>query len=304
MQIYLPIAELAVQVHWIILVGLFSGLMSGLFGIGGNFITIPTLIFMGISPTIALSSAINQTIASSFSSFLSHWKKNNVDIGIGLYLFIGGLFGTVLGSLTFKHLKSAGYMDIVISMIYIVILGSIGAILGIESIQKIFFKKDKKIQKKKNKKKSILNMLPMQKHFKTANVEISLVSILISGALIGFLVSISGIGGGFILVPMLIYAFNLPTTIAIGTSVFQAVFTTIIVTFLHATVAKTVDVMLALLLTLGALIGVNIGIRISAKLNPEVLKGLLGLVILFGFFRLIFTIFVTPSDLYSFTVIK
>jgi uncharacterized membrane protein YfcA len=293
-----------VHVHWIILVGLFSGLMAGLFGIGGNFITIPTLIFMGISPTIALSSAVNQTIASSFSSFLNHWKKNNVDIEIGLYLFIGGLIGTISGSLTFKYLKGAGYMDVVIFLIYIVVLGTMGTILSVESFQKIFFKKNKKIQKKKTKKSSIFKMLPLKKEFKTANVEISIIAILILGAFIGYLVSLSGIGGGFILVPTLIYAFAIPTTIAIGTSVFQAVFTTIIVTFLHATTVKTVDVMLAFLLTLGALIGVNMGIRISAKLKPEMLRGLLALVILFGFFRLIITLFVTPGDLYSFTIIK
>ena len=150
----------------------------------------------------------------------------------------------------------------------------------------------------------MLSKLPMKKKFHVANAEISIIAIMLLGAFIGFLVSISGVGGGFILVPSLIYAFRIPTTIAIGTSVFQAVFTTMIVTFLHATTVKTVDVLLALLLTTGALFGVNMGIRLSAKIDSDMLKGLLAIVVLFGFFRLIVALFITPADPYSFSVVK
>ena len=310
MQIYLPIAEISVQIYWIILLGMFSGLMAGMFGIGGNFISIPTLIFMGIPPTVALSSCVNQTVGSSFASFINHFKRGNVDLEVAIYLFLGSLIGTVSGSIVFKLLKGAGYMDVVIFFIYILILGIMGTISAVESIRTII----KNIKKTENtinitqnntsKIERFIKTLPLQRKFNTSGIETSIIAIACSGMFVSFLVALSGVGGGFILVPALIYIFSMPTTIAIGTSVFQAMFSTVIITFLHAATVKTVDIMLAVLLLLGALVGVNIGVRFSSILKPEFLRLLLATIILFGFFRMIFALFITQDDLYSFTIIN
>ena len=303
MQIYLPIAEISVHIYSILLLGIASGFMAGIFGIGGNFVVIPTLMFMGVPSPIALSSAVNHTIASSFSSFLTHLRNKNVDLAIGGWLLLGSFIGSLSGSLLFSLLYSLGIIDIVIALSYLLILGSIGVIVGIESALAIYRKhKNITIVKLKNttSKFNIAQSLPFKRHFPHSNITVSVLAIVLIGTLIGLLVSIAGLGGGFILVPLLIYVLGLPTSFAIGTSVFQAVFTTTLVTTLHAISVHTVDIMLSFFLVLGAVVGAQVGVRINTKLPPEILRALLSMIILGVFFKLLLGRLITPDNLYSF----
>ncbi len=300
MQIYLPIAEMPIEIFSVLLLGVISGLMAGVFGIGGNFVVIPTLIFMGVPSPVALSSAVNHTVASSFSSFLTHLKRKNVDLGIGMFLLAGSAVGSLFGAFTFSVLYESGFIDIIISLLYVLILGVTGTIIGIESLQTIYLKNKKSVKKNKKNKLKQLQFMPYRILFPQSNIKASMISILLAGFIIGTLVSLAGLGGGFILVPILIYIIGLPTSFAVGTSVFQAVFTTSIVTLLHATMTKTVDVVLSLLLVIGAVIGAQIGVRINGKLKPETLRALLAIIILSVFVKLFLGIVITPKNLYSF----
>lgn len=302
MQVYLPIAEISIEIYSIILLGLISGFMAGIFGIGGNFIAIPTLIFIGIPSAIALSSAVSHIVASSFSSFLSHLRNKNVDLGIGLWLIIGSMIGSLVGAIIFSFLYSIGVLDIFISLSYVIILGIVGVTIGIESIKAIHQKNKKKpIHSIKKKRVSKLSkLMPYKHHFIRSNVEVSIVAIILIGSLIGLLVSLAGLGGGFVLVPLLIYVLGLPTSLAIGTSVFQAVLTTSFVTIFHAVTAHTVDVVLSFFLILGAVIGAQIGVRVNTRLSPEVLRLMLATIILCVFTKLFLGMVITPNQLYSF----
>ncbi len=302
MQIYLPIAEIPIDIFALLLLGIASGLMSGVFGIGGNFVVIPTLMFIGVPSAVALSSAVNHTVASSFSSFLSHLKRKNVDIGIGLWLLFGSFIGSIVGAMLFSWLHESGAIDITISLLYVFILGIMGVIIACESAVTIY-RKHKSIalldQSKKSgiKKKSFM---PFKHLFVHSNVEVSILSVILSGIMIGMLVSLAGLGGGFVLVPILIYVLGLPTSIAVGTSVFQAVFTTSVVTMMHASISNTVDIVLSLFLIVGAVIGAQIGVRINSKLPPEILRILLAVIILCVFSKLFSGMVMEPKNIYSF----
>ena len=300
MQIYLPIAEMSIEILFVLLLGVSSGLMVGIFGIGGNFVVIPTLIFMGVPSAVALSSAVNHTVASSFSSFLTHLKRKNVDLGIGLWLLIGSAIGSSLGAILFSMLYEAGIIDLTISLLYIIILGITGTIIAIESTKTIYRKHKNIANSDKKGKLTNLRFMPYRKLFQHSNVEASIISIIIIGIFIGILVSLAGLGGGFILVPTLIYVIGLPTSFAVGTSVLQAVFTTAVVTILHAAIPHTVDVILSSLLIIGAVVGAQIGVRINTKLPSEILRMLLAVIILGVFTKLLFGMIITPKNLYSF----
>ncbi|MBQ4875528.1 MAG: sulfite exporter TauE/SafE family protein [Rickettsiaceae bacterium H1] len=300
MQIYLPIAEMSVEIFWLLLLGISSGLMAGVFGIGGNFIVIPTLIFIGIPPAISLSSAVNHTVASSFSSFLTHLKRKNVDLKMGCWLLIGSFIGSSAGAILFSLLYEAGFIDITISLLYVIVLGITGITIAIESTKAIYNKyKNTSVNKKKSKLRDF-KFMPYRQLFPQSGTEASILSIILIGVFIGMLVALAGLGGGFILVPTLIYVIGLPTSFAIGTSVFQAVFTTTIVTLLHATISHTVDIVLSLLLIIGAVIGAQIGVRINSKLQPEIVRMLLAIIVLGVFVKFLSSMLITPKELYSF----
>ncbi|AHX11185.1 sulfite exporter TauE/SafE family protein [Neorickettsia helminthoeca str. Oregon] len=312
MQIYFPIAEISIPIYVVMVVGLISGVMAGLFGIGGNFITIPTLIFMNIAPTVALSSAINQTVASSFASFLNQLKQKNVDLSIAFYLFLSGACGTLLGSFLLMYLQEKGNIDIVIFLIYIGMLASMGSIISVDSVCKLFaMRLAKTTYHESPSKESVagkcsrfVNKLPLRRYFHSAKTEISIVALFIVGLIVGLILSLSGVGGGFLLVPTLIYLFNLPTRMAIGTSVFQSVLVSASATFLHAITLHTVDVLLGFFLSLGAIFGVALGARLNLTLHPLILRLLLSAVMFAGVFRLLCALFLTPENLYSFFTLK
>lgn len=296
MYIYLPIAEMPVNIILILVLGLLSGILSGMFGIGGGFIVTPCLMFLGIPPTVAVSSSSNQIVAASFSGFIVQLRRANVDIKIGTVITTGALVGSAAGVWLFKILNNFGKIDSVISISYIILLSFVGIIMFYESINTIRSKKKNTV--KTNKKRKHLK-LPFEMDFPYSNIKISVLVPLILGILTGVLVSIMGIGGGFIMIPAMIYLLKMPTSIAIGTSLFQVTFTAASVTVLQALTNNTVDIVLALLMLSGSIFGVQIGTKIGIKSAPEYLRGLLGAIALLVSIKLILSLFIVPESLYS-----
>lgn len=299
MQIYLPIAEVSVNIFTLLSLGGAVGILSGLFGIGGGFLTTPFLMLLGINPAIAVASSANQIIAASLSGFYAHWARRNVDFRMGTLLLAGGLVGSTIGVFIFKWLKTLGQIDLVIALLYIVFLSSIGGLMAVESLQSV---RGKKKIKPKPEKRPLSKRLPWQMKFPHSKMVVSAWLPLILGFAVGILVSIMGVGGGFFMIPAMIYLLGMPTSVVIGTSLFQIMFITINVTFLHAITTQTVDLMLAILLLLGSTTGAQIGTRIGAKLPADKLRGLLAIMVLAVAIKLGSTLFTPPENIYSMTV--
>jgi len=301
MNIYLPIAEMSVNVFLILGLGGITGILSGMFGVGGGFLMTPLLIFIGVPPAVSVSTVANQIIASSASGFLAHWRRGNVDFKMGLYLLAGGMAGSTLGVELFRWLKQIGYIDTFISLIYVTFLGIIGAMMAGESIRTIL-----KISKKTaHHYKPLLAMrLPFKVEFPKSKLHISAIMPVVIGFFVGIMVSLMGIGGGFFLIPAMIYMLGMPTNVVIGTSLFQIIFITANVTFLQAITTQTVDIMLALFLLLGSVVGAQFGSRIGAKLPAEYLRALLAALVLGVAIKLAFGLFTPPSDIFSVSVME
>jgi uncharacterized membrane protein YfcA len=300
MQVYLPIAGLSVDVFTILALGGVTGVLSGMFGIGGGFLATPLLIFIGVPPPVAVATSGNQIIAASASGFMTHWRRGNVDFQVGALLLLGGLAGSSVGVWLFALLKRAGQIDLVISLCYVLFLSAIGYMMGMESLRAI------RNQAKPRKKSSDKDMatrwfsfLPFKVTFTHAQREISVILPLVIGLLVGVLVSLMGIGGGFFLVPAMIYLLGVPASMVVGTSLFQVTFVTVNVTLLQAIHTQTVDMLLALLLLASASVGAQMGIRLSARMKTEYLRGLLALLVLGVALRLGVGLLLRPSELYS-----
>ena len=315
MTIYLPIAEMSVNLFLILGLGGLTGMLSGMFGIGGGFLMTPLLIFIGVPPSVAVASTTNQIVASSLSGFLVHWRRMNVDFQIGSLLLVGGLLGSTAGVWIFSYLKSLGQIDLVISLSYVGFLTFIGGLMSIESFRTIARAREAKrrgipktrIRTKTARqsidgKKSWLQRLPLNYHFSRSNIEMSALIPPILGFLVGVLVSILGIGGGFFMIPAMIYILKMPTQVVVGTSLFQVIFVTANVTILHATQNQTVDVILAMMLLTGSVISAQIGTRLATKLPTEYLRGLLALIVLAVAFKLALGLLATPDDIFSLTL--
>jgi uncharacterized membrane protein YfcA len=311
MPIYLPIAEIPVDAFLLIVIGCLGGFLAGLFGIGGGFIITPLLIFIGIPPAVSVATSANQIIASSISGFLVHWHRKNVDVLMGSVMLIGGLVGSGAGVAIFSILKKYGQIDLVISLIYVGFLGTIGILMAIESYN-ANFRKDKKKQPKESS-NFILRMikvklrtikLPYVVKFEKSNLEISVFLPIAIGLVAGIMVSIMGIGGGFIMIPAMIYLLRMPINLVVGTSLFQIIFTTSIVTILHASSTKSVDVVLALILIFGGVFGTQLGTIVGGKLKAEKLRGLLAILILSVALLLASDLFVKPASLYKVEVVE
>ena len=300
MSIYLPIAELPVNMFLILGLGGIGGLLAGMFGIGGGFLLTPLLIFIGVSPSVAVATSTNQIIASSFSGFLAHWHRNNVDIKMGCYLLAGGLVGALLGVFIFTLLKNLGQIDLVISLIYVVFLGFIGTLMGIESVRTMLKHKKGEVEEEAPKARW-MDRLPYKIHFPRSNLTVSAFLPVFIGVAAGMLVSLMGIGGGFVMIPAMIYILRMPTSVVIGTSLFQIIFITSLVTVLHAVNTQSVDMVLACLLIVGGVIGAQFGSRIGAKIRADKLRGLLALIVLAVCVRLAFGLFMEPESLYTVT---
>ena len=296
MQIYLPIAEMSVNVFLILGMGGGVGFLSGLFGVGGGFLMTPLLIFIGIPPAVAVATEANQIVASSVSGVLAHWRRANVDVKMGLTLLVGGIVGSSFGVWLFTILRGLGQIDLVIKLCYVVFLSVIGVLMLSESIRTLM--RIKRQIRRKRHHHYWIHGLPLKMRFRRSRLYISALLPIGIGFLVGVLSAIMGVGGGFIMVPAMIYLLGMPTVVVVGTSLFQIIFVTANVTILQAVSNQTVDVVLALLLLTGGVIGAQIGARASGRLQGEQLRGLLGLMVVGVCAKLTYDLVVTPLDLF------
>lgn len=298
MQIYLPIAEVSVNIFLLLGLGGLVGILSGMFGVGGGFLMTPLLFFIGIPPAVAVATEANQIVASSFSGVLAHLRRQTVDLKMGVVLLFGGLIGAAIGVQVFKVLREMGQVDLLISLSYVLFLGAIGGLMFLESLRAI--RQSKRTgPPRKIKRHTWIHGLPFKMRFRTSNLYISVIPPVLVGVLVGLLAAIMGVGGGFVMVPAMIYILGMPTKVVVGTSLFQIIFVTGFTTLMHATQNHTVDAMLALLLLIGGVIGAQIGARIGVRLKAEQLRILLSLMVLAVCFKLAADLIFMPSELYS-----
>ncbi len=298
MQIYLPIAEISVNAFLLLGLGGMVGVLSGMFGVGGGFLMTPLLFFIGIPPAVAVATEANQIVASSFSGVLAHFKRKTVDLKMGTVLLIGGLIGAYLGIQLFNHLRSLGQVDLLVKLSYVVFLGIIGSLMFVESLNAI--RRAKKTgSAAKRKKHNWIHNLPFKTKFRTSGLYISVIPPFLVGIFVGVLAAIMGVGGGFVMVPAMIYLIGMPTKVVIGTSLFQIIFVTAFTTMMHATTNFTVDIVLAVLLLVGGVIGAQIGTRIGVKMKAEQLRVLLAILVLAVCGKLALDLLIQPSELYS-----
>jgi uncharacterized protein len=296
-DIYLPIAEMAVNVFLILGLGGLVGFLSGLFGIGGGFLTTPLLIFIGIPPAVAVATGANQVVAPSVSGVLAHWRRGNVDFKMGGALLAGGIIGSAVGVGVFALLRSLAHLDVVIKLSYVVFLGVIGLLMLFESIQAMVRGRVPVVRPRSR--RTWLDSLPLKMRFRRSRLYISVLLPVVIGLLVGVLAALMGVGGGFIMVPAMIYLLGMPSTVVIGTSLFQIIFVTATVTILQALTTQTVDVVLALLLIVGSVIGAQFGLRAGSRLRGDQIRVLLALLVLVVASKLAYDLIATPVDLYS-----
>ena len=277
-DIVLPIAGVEINVIFLLFSGLLVGFMSGLFGVGGGFLMTPILIFMGIPPATAVGTEANHILGSSVSGAIAHGRKKNIDYEIGLFLLIGGIFGSTLGVVFFKFLRESGNIDLIISLMYIIFLAVIGTLMLIESSLSIIKKGNVRLSNKR--KRNISHYLPLKYKFKQSKIYVSILVPVVIGAFVGILSALMGVGGGFVMVPAMIYLLGMNTVYAIGTSLFQIVFVTTNVVILQATYNQSVDILLAIFLLIGGVIGAQIGSRYSSRLKGEHLRILLAIAVM------------------------
>ncbi|QIE57181.1 sulfite exporter TauE/SafE family protein [Pikeienuella piscinae] len=298
MQIYLPIAELSVNAFFLLGLGGVIGLLSGLFGVGGGFLITPFLIFIGIPPAVAVATGANQIVASSFSGVLAHLRRRTVDIKMGLVLTIGGALGSVIGVYVFSILRALGQIELLVSLCYVVFLGIIGGLMFIESVNALRRSKSG-APRRPRKHHGWIHGLPLKMRFRTSKLYISAIPPFVIGIGVGVLAAIMGVGGGFIMVPAMIYLLGMPTAVVVGTSLFQIIFVTGLTTFLHATENHTVDAPLAVLLLLGGVVGAQFGAQLGVRMKGEQLRILLAVMVLAVCFKLGFDLIARPSELFS-----
>lgn len=304
MYIYLPIAEVSMHIGIIIGLGGGVGFLSGLFGVGGGFLMTPLLIFFGIPPAVAVSTEANQIVASSVSGVLAHMRRGNVDFKMGGILMAGGVIGSSLGVALFSFLREIGQIDLVIQLSYVVFLGIIGALMLTESVRTILRSRKPGAVRVKLHQHNWLHGLPLKMRFRRSKLYISAIMPLLLGAFVGILAAIMGVGGGFIMVPAMIYLLGMPTSVVVGTSLFQIIFVTANVTLLQSIQTQTVDFVLAGLLLFGAVIGAQFGSRAGALLRGEQLRGLLALMVLAVCIKIGYDLVVRPEDLLSVELLR
>lgn len=300
MEIYLPIAEQSMNVFLLFGLGGAAGLLAGMFGVGGGFLATPLLIFVGIPPAVAVASQANQVIANSISSLQVQWRRGNVDLRMGLVLLLGGMIGSSAGVSVFTWLKAIGQVDFVIAVMYVILLSSIGLLMAFESLRTLWKRRSNPTGPRgKLHTHYLVHRLPWKMRFYKSKLYISAFLPIGLGFAIGILSAILGVGGGFVLVPAMIYILGMPTTVVIGTSNFQILFVAANVTFLQAVTNGTVDVVLALLLILGGVVGAPIGSRIAGRLPGVVLRALMAVLVLGVATELLFELLRTPASPYS-----
>jgi uncharacterized membrane protein YfcA len=299
MYVHLPIAEMSVNIFLILGMGAGVGMLSGIFGVGGGFLMTPLLIFLGVPSPIAVGTEANQIVASSVSGVLAHWRRGNVDFKMGIVLLVGGLIGSTFGVYLFRELRSLGQIDLVIRLSYVVFLGGIGTMMMVESMRAIWRSRAPSGALRKLHQHNFLHGLPFKMRFRRSKLYISALLPLGVGFVVGVLASIMGVGGGFVMVPAMIYLLGMPTAVVIGTSLFQIIFVTANATFFQAYLNQTVDIVLAVLLLIGAVIGAQIGTKIGGYIKGEQLRFLLALMVLGVCVKIGYDLAALPADPYS-----
>ena len=299
MYIYLPIAEQPIHALVILGVGAFLGLIMGLVGVGGGFLLTPIMMFLGIPPPVAVASVANQLVAPSVSGVLSHWKRSNVDFKMGTVLLLGGVVGSSIGVLLFNFLGKIGQLDFVIKSSYVIFLTLIGSLMFTESLRLILRTRKGKISRGKLHQHNWLHGLPFKIRFRKSKLYISILLPILIGVIVGILAALMGIGGGFIIVPAMIYLLGMPTSLVVGTSLFQIIFVAANTTILQASQNQTVDIVLATILLLGSVVGVQIGSRYTNILRGEYLRLILSSIIIMVSLKLLVDLITVPSDLFS-----
>lgn len=297
MQIYLPIAEVSVNAFLLLGLGGMVGVLSGMFGVGGGFLMTPLLFFIGIPPAVAVATEANQIVASSFSGVLAHVRRKTVDFRMGVVLLVGGLIGAALGVQVFNYLRGLGQVDLLVRICYVLFLGVIGSLMFLESLRAI--RRSKSSAPPARRKHNWVHNLPLKMKFRTSGLYISVIPPVLVGITVGILAAIMGVGGGFVMVPAMIYILGMPTKVVVGTSLFQIIFVTAFTTLLHATTNYTVDMMLAVLLLIGGVVGAQIGTRIGVLLKAEQLRILLAILVLVVCGKLALDLLLRPDELYS-----
>ncbi len=305
LQIYLPIAELPVNIFMILSMGGVVGFLSGMFGIGGGFLLTPLLIFTGITPAVAVATVTTQIVASSFSGVLTYWRRKSIDLPLALVLLCGGVVGSAIGVWLFSFLQSAGQLDLTISIAYVSFLSLIGGLMLVESVRAILRSHSgKPATLRRPGQHNWVHGLPFKLRFRRSRLYVSVIPIAGIGIAIGFLGAVLGIGGGFIMVPALIYLLRVPTNVVIGTSLLQILATMSVATVLHASTNQSVDAVLALILMIGGVIGAQFGAQVGQKLRGEQLRALLALVVLAVGMRFAVDLVLEPADFFSLSVLS
>jgi uncharacterized membrane protein YfcA len=296
MPVYLPIAEMSVDSLLLLAIGLGVGWLSGLFGVGGGFLLTPLLILIGIPAPVAVASGANQTLGASVSGLIAQWRRGNVDVRMGAVLLVAGLLGSFAGTQIFVLLRRLGQVDLAVSLFYVVVLGTVGALMVRESVRAIMRRRN--ALPARTHQHSWLHGLPFKMRFRKSRLYISVIPPMLVGFGIGVLSAIMGVGGGFMLVPAMIYVLGMPTTTTIGTSLFQVTFVSANVTLLQALQTGSVDIVLTLLLLAGGVAGAQFGAAMGTKLRGEETRALLGLLVLSVAARLLWDLLQTPGSLY------
>jgi uncharacterized membrane protein YfcA len=300
MDFYLPIAEMSANIFVFLGMGAAVGFLSGMFGVGGGFLMTPLLIFSGIPAAVAVGTEAAQIVASSVSGAIAQYQRKNVDIKMGFVLLAGGIFGAVIGVQIVKILREIGQFELFVKLTYVTFLGIIGTLMLIEALNTIHRSRGgKQVSARRPGQHSWIHGLPFKMRFHRSKLYISAIPPLLIGAFVGFLGAIMGVGGGFVMVPAMIYLLRVPTNVVVGTSLFQIVFVTAATTIMHATQNYTVDIVLALLLMIGGVIGAQFGAVAGEKLKGEQLRALLAGLVLLVCLRIAWGLIVTPDEIYS-----
>ena len=300
MSIYLPIAEMNVNILLIILIGMVVGGLSGLFGVGGGFLMTPLLIFLGIPPIVAVGTEAPHVLASSVSGVIAHWRRKNVDFKMGFFLLTGGVIGSTIGVNIFKILSTFGQIDIVIKLLFLIFLGFIGFSMAFESAKTTIskYRTTSSIRTKLHQ-HSWIHGLPFKIRFHRSKLYISAIPPITIGFFVGVLSALMGVGGGFIMIPAMVYILGMSTNVVVGTSLFQIIFVTANSTFFQSYLNQTVDIVLAALMIVGGVIGAQIGARLGSKLKAEYLRGILAILVLTVCAKIFTDLILTPSNLFS-----
>ena len=297
MDVYLPIANLSVNGLWIVALGALTGVLSGLFGVGGGFLTTPLLIFYGIPPTVAAASASTQVTGASVTGVLAHGARGGVDYRMGAVMVAGGVIGSGFGALLFRFFRAIGQIDVVISALYVILLGSIGMLMAREAVQTL--RGTGNAQAPRRRHHPLVASLPLRWRFYRSGLYISPLAPLVVGIGVGTLTMLMGVGGGFILVPAMLYILGMSANVVVGTSLYNILFVTMATTMMHSLTTKAVDIVLVFLLLVGSVTGAQIGSQIAVKAKPELLRLILAAIVLVIAFRMFLGLFYKPDEIYT-----